>query len=82
VDDDILIEQIEKRIKETKAKGHVVRAADDPVVLKQRAGNYQKQTAPLSDYYRREGLLVAIDGMRGIERVEADIEQRRNHGSC
>jgi adenylate kinase len=81
VDENILIERIEKRIKETKAKGQVVRADDDPVVLKQRVANYQNQTAPLSDYYRREGLLVAIDGMQGLEQVEADIEQRLNHES-
>jgi adenylate kinase len=75
VDEDSLIERIEKRIKETRAKGQEVRADDDPVVLKQRIANYRKQTAPLSEYYRQKGLLAANDGMQGIDEVEADIER-------
>jgi adenylate kinase len=75
VDENILVDRIEKRIKETKAKGHTVRADDDPAVLKQRVANYRKQTAPLSDYYRRKGSLLAMDGMQGVDQVEADIER-------
>jgi adenylate kinase len=75
VDENNLIERIEKRIHETKAKGHTVRADDDPVVLKQRVANYRKQTAPLSDYYRHKGSLLAMDGMRAVDEVEADIER-------
>jgi adenylate kinase len=75
VDEEILIGRIKKRIAETKAKGHTVRADDDPAVLKQRVANYRKQTAPLSDYYRRKGLLVAVDGIQAVDKVEADIEQ-------
>ena len=75
VDEDILVERIEKRIAEAKAKGQMARADDDPIVLKQRVAHYRKQTAPLSDYYRRKGLLLAMDGMLAIDRVEADIER-------
>jgi adenylate kinase len=75
VDEESLIERIEKRIRETKAKGQSVRADDDPVVLKQRIVNYRKQTLPLSDYYHRKGTLAAIDGMRPVDQVEAEIEQ-------
>jgi adenylate kinase len=75
VDENILVERIEKRIKETKAKGHAVRADDDPTVLKQRVANYRKQTAPLSDYYRRKGSLVVVDGIQAVDKVEADIER-------
>jgi adenylate kinase len=75
VDENILVERIEKRIKETKAKGHAVRADDDPTVLKQRVANYRKQTAPLSDYYRRMGSLVVVDGIQAVDKVEADIER-------
>jgi adenylate kinase len=75
VDEENLIERIERRIKETKAKGQAVRADDDPVVLKQRIGHYRRQTAPLSDYYRRKGTLAVVDGMQPIERVEEDIER-------
>ena len=75
VDEDILIDRIKKRIAETKAKGHAVRADDDPVVLKQRVANYRKQTAPLSDYYRQKASLVAVDGIQAVDQVEADIER-------
>ena len=75
VDEDILVDRIEKRIRETKAKGQMARADDDPVVLKQRVAHYRKQTAPLSDYYRQKGSLLAMDGMQGVDQVEADIER-------
>jgi adenylate kinase len=75
VDEAILVERIERRIQETRAKGQAVRADDDPAVLKQRIAHYRKQTAPLSDYYERKGLLVAVDGMQPIDRVETDIER-------
>jgi adenylate kinase len=75
VDENILVDRIEKRIAQTKAKGHAVRADDDPAVLKQRVTNYRKQTAPLSDYYRQKGLLLAVDGMQPVDKVEADIAQ-------
>ena len=75
VDEDILIERIKKRIDETQAKGHAVRSDDDPTILKQRVANYRKQTAPLSDYYQRKGLLLAVDGMQGVDKVDADIER-------
>ena len=75
VDEGILIERIEKRIAEHKAKGHKVRADDDPAVLKERIAHYRKQTAPLSDYYRQKGALLTIDGMQTPDKVEADIDQ-------
>ena len=75
VDENILIDRIEKRIAETKAKGHAVRADDDAAVLKQRVANYRKQTAPLSDYYQRQGSLLVVDGIQPVDKVEADIER-------
>ncbi len=75
VDDNILIDRIEKRIKETKAKGGVVRSDDDPVVLKQRLANFQKQTVPLSDYYQQEGLLISINGVQDLEEVAREVDR-------
>lgn len=34
---------------------------------------YLKQTMPLIDYYRREGVLVEVDGTQPIESVSADL---------
>jgi adenylate kinase len=75
VDESMLIERIEKRIAQTRAKGHTARADDDPAVLKQRIAHYRKQTAPLSDHYQRKGSLVAVSGMRAVDEVETDIER-------
>jgi adenylate kinase len=38
------------------------RADDQPVVIKDRLEQYDRQTAPLSQYYRSQGLLHTIDG--------------------
>lgn len=75
VDEAALLARIEKRVAEHKAKGHAVRADDDAAVLRQRIENYRRQTAPVSDYYRRTGALLSIDGLQSVDAVEADIEQ-------
>jgi adenylate kinase len=75
VDEGMLIERIEKRIAQTKAKGQAARADDDAGVLKQRVANYRKLTAPLSDHYRRKGLLVTVNGMQTVDQVEGNIER-------
>jgi adenylate kinase len=35
---------------------------DKPEVVRKRLEEYHRQTAPLSDYYRKRGLLETIDG--------------------
>jgi adenylate kinase len=75
VDEAALLARIEKRVAEHKAKGHAVRADDDAAVLRQRVENYRRQTAPVSDYYRRTGALLTVDGMQPMDTVEAEIEQ-------
>jgi adenylate kinase len=47
--------------------------AEDTVV--RRLDVYQKQTAPLLDYYRRRGLLVRVAGEGPVERVAAAIQK-------
>ena len=47
----------------------VQRADDEPEVVKQRLQAYQRQTKPLSDYYRRQGVLETVDGAASMERV-------------
>ncbi|HWK87139.1 MAG TPA: adenylate kinase [Xanthobacteraceae bacterium] len=75
VDETALLARIEKRVAEHKAKGHAVRADDDAAVLRQRVENYRRQTAPVSDYYRKTGALLTVDGMQPMDMVEADIER-------
>lgn len=56
------------------------RADDTPEVIRQRLVAYREQTAPLLDYYRKQGLLVSVDGLGTIEeifeRVETELDPR------
>jgi adenylate kinase len=73
VDEGILLNRIENRIAEMKARGHALRPDDDPEVLKQRLSAYRAQTAPLVAYYGKKGKLASVDGMAAIPRVTAAI---------
>ncbi len=75
VDEGRLLERIEKRIAETKARGEPVRADDNPEALKKRLHAYRKQTAPLIDYYGKKGSLKTIDGMAAIADVAQAIDR-------
>jgi adenylate kinase len=70
VDDAILIARVEQRIKES---GGVTRADDTPETLKARLAVYYKNTAPLLDYYRRQGKVETVDGMAPVEAVSKAI---------
>lgn len=78
VDDSVLIGRVEQRIKES---GGVARADDNPETLKKRLDVYYKNTAPLLDYYKKQGKLVSVDGMAPIANVTnaiaAEIEKSR-----
>ncbi|MFZ5693862.1 MAG: adenylate kinase [Pseudomonadota bacterium] len=73
VDDGILLQRIEKRVAEMRARGEPVRADDNAESLKKRLDAYHAQTAPLSHYYRRKGLLKTTDGMASIDAVTEAI---------
>jgi adenylate kinase len=47
----------------------VVRADDQPEAIAQRLREYREKTAPLTDHYRKAGVLHAIDGVGGLEVV-------------
>lgn len=75
VDADILQQRIATRVAEARARGETLRADDDPDVLKRRVEAYREQTAPLVDYYRRQGALKSVDGMASIEAVASAIDR-------
>jgi adenylate kinase len=50
------------------------RADDNAETMKTRLAAYQQQTAPILPYYKGKGLLVAVDGMAGIDEVAREIE--------
>ncbi|HEU4985741.1 MAG TPA: adenylate kinase [Rhizobiaceae bacterium] len=74
VDEKALVKRMEKRVSETLAAGGQVRADDNPESFRKRLDEYRQKTAPLSDYYKGTGELVAIDGMADMDAVTAEIE--------
>jgi adenylate kinase len=56
--------------------GHVVIRRDDerPEVVQERMEAYRRDTKPLADYYRRQGILHEVDGSRAIDEVEARVD--------
>lgn len=75
VDEAALLERIAKRVVETRARGEPVRKDDNPDSFKTRLAAYHAQTAPLSEYYRRRGILQVTDGMAPINFVSEAISQ-------
>jgi adenylate kinase len=73
VNEAVLMQRIERRIDEMKARGEPVRADDNPETLKSRLSAFRAQTAPLIDHYRRKGVLRTVDGMSPIGEVAAAI---------
>lgn len=74
VDQSILVDRIMKRADDARAAGQPVRKDDDPDVFKQRLEAYNRDTAVVAPYYRGRGQLVAIDGMKPIDDVSAQID--------
>jgi adenylate kinase len=71
VNDAALLSRVEARIKQ----GGILRADDTPETLQHRLGVYYKNTAPLIDFYRKQGKLVTLDGMAPIEEVTEQINR-------
>ena len=73
VDEDALLGRIANRAAEAAARGEPVRKDDTPEVFKQRLDAYRAQTAPLSAYYDKLGMLKIIDGMKPIDSVTTEL---------
>ena len=69
VDDKVLLQRVEQRIKE----GGILRSDDTPETLARRLEVYYANTAPLLDYYGKQGKVVTIDGMMPIGEVTAAV---------
>jgi len=56
--------------------GRLVQRADDrPEVVEERLAAYERQTRPLTDYYRRLGLLETVDASAAVEEVRRALEE-------
>jgi adenylate kinase len=81
VDEGILLDRIEKRVGDMKARGETVRADDNPEALKKRIDAYRALTAPLVSYYSDRGILRTVDGMAPIPDVSVAIDCLLGGGS-
>ncbi|WP_257166563.1 adenylate kinase [Bradyrhizobium sp. SRS-191] len=73
VNEGVLLERVERRAAETRARGEAVRADDTPEVLTKRLASYRDQTEPLIHYYSDHRMLATVDGMMPIEEVTEEI---------
>jgi adenylate kinase len=69
VDEEAVVERLLRRA------GVERRSDDTEQAIRRRIRVYREQTAPLLDYYRRRGVLRAVDGRGSIEEVEKAIEE-------
>jgi adenylate kinase len=73
VDEQALVKRMATRVAETLARGEAVRKDDNPEAFKVRLENYRQQTAPVSGYYARKGVLKTVDGMKSIDEVTKEV---------
>lgn len=56
--------------------GELYQRSDDAVeTVRNRLEVYKEQTAPLLDYYKRQGLLRTVDGEKPVEEVFEDVQK-------
>ncbi len=75
VNESALIDRVEKRAEETRARGEEVRVDDTAEVLVRRLATYRAQTEPLIHYYSEKRKLLTVDGMMTIEEVTREISR-------
>ena len=73
VDETALLDRIKGRAEEAANKGEPVRRDDNPEVFKTRLDVYRAQTAPVTEYYRSQGLLNIVDGLQPIDAVSEQL---------
>jgi adenylate kinase len=75
VNESALLQRVETRAAETRARGEEVRVDDTPEVLSKRLAAYRSQTEPLIHYYSERRKLLTVDGMMTIEEVTREINR-------
>jgi adenylate kinase len=75
VNESALLDRVENRAKETRARGEEVRIDDTPEVLTRRLASYRQLTEPLIHYYSERRKLATVDGMMTVENVTRDINR-------
>jgi adenylate kinase len=75
VNESALLQRVESRVAEMRARGEDVRIDDTPEVLTKRLASYRSQTEPLIHYYSERRKLLTVDGMMTIEHVTREINR-------
>jgi adenylate kinase len=75
VNESALLERVESRVAEMRARGEEVRIDDTPEVLIKRLASYRSLTEPLIHYYSERRKLLTVDGMMTIEHVTREISR-------
>jgi adenylate kinase len=75
VNESALLQRVETRAAETRARGEEVRVDDTPEVLTKRLASYRSLTEPLIHYYSERRKLLTVDGMMTIEHVTREIDR-------
>src|SRR5471032_781078 len=73
VNESALLQRVETRVAEMRARGQEVRIDDTPEVLTRRLASYRSLTEPLIHYYSERRKLLTVDGMMTIEHVTHEI---------
>ncbi|THD70712.1 MAG: adenylate kinase [Bradyrhizobium sp.] len=75
VNESALLQRVESRVAEMRARGEEVRIDDTPEVLAKRLASYRSLTEPLIHYYSERRKLLTVDGMMTIEHVTREINR-------
>jgi adenylate kinase len=75
VNESALLNRVETRVAEMRARGEEVRIDDTPEVLSKRLASYRSLTEPLIHYYSDRQKLLTVDGMMTIEEVTREINR-------
>jgi len=75
VNESALLQRVETRVAEMRARGEEVRVDDTAEVLIKRLAAYRSQTEPLIHYYSERRKLLTVDGMMTIEEVTRAINR-------
>src|SRR3954468_17645561 len=75
VNESALLNRVENRVAEMRARGEEVRVDDTPEVLAKRLAQYRSLTEPLIHYYSERRKLLTVDGMMTIEEVTREINR-------
>jgi adenylate kinase len=75
VNESALLNRVETRVAEMRARGEEVRIDDTPEVLSKRLASYRTLTEPLIHYYSERRKLLTVDGMMTIEHVTRETNR-------